>query len=381
MKALGIEDALAEDVREKLEAIKELELEFLRQRATMETIFAAGLDVETDIATMTARIATLAREEQKKIDSLTNRLSIDLAGVALPDLFKRGEPLFGRYRRPAAGQPAASRGKARRNIESGMTLRALSVTFDHDRHPKLKMGCVDCHETDDRTRIEEAYARRPKSSIFIGPSAQIPTMDDCVECHYERGAIDDCTLCHPDYRKDKKLFSKRFNPFLRLRSGVRAPDFSLKDLEGKRFSPASAKGKRFLVIEFGSSTCPPYLKEVAAVSALATKYSAEPVSFITIYTREASPEIVGWDRWLPRCQEEMVLRARTCCDTLSRYRIEDRTRMLVDQWPGVVSNRYGGLPNSVFIILPTGKIGWKAMRMVPSEVDAALEKLLWKHRP
>jgi|GEM_PF-6405087 len=381
MKTLDLDGPRAGEVRKQLEAIKEVELEFLWQRAIQETTFAAGLGEDNDIDAMTARIAALARKAQKKIDTLADRLTVDISSASLPDLVDRGDPLFGRYRRPAPGRAAGAPRSARRTIESGAAPRSLDVAFDHDTHPTLKTGCVECHATNDRGRIEAAYARRPRSGNLLDRDGLIPTMDDCVECHYERGAIDDCALCHPGYRKDKRLFSGRFNPFLRLRNGVPAPDFSLNDLEGKRFSSASAKGRQFLVVAFGSSTCPPYLKEVAAVSALAAKYGAEPVSFLTIYTTEASPEIIGWERWLPRGQDEMVLRARACAETLSRFPIEDSTRVLVDQWPGVVSNRYGGLPNSVFIILPTGKIGWKAMRMVPVEVDAALEKLLWKHRP
>lgn len=381
VKELQLEGVTADRVRERLEAIKDVEQAFVRQRTAMETAFAAGLEVESHINALTARISARAEGEQKKIDALAAEISQFADRVRLPDLTEKGQPIFGRYRRPAPGQKITDHRRTPKTIESGVILRSLDIAFDHDKHPKLKTGCVECHKTSDESLIEETYKNRGKSSALLGRSEQFPTMDNCAECHYERGAIDDCTLCHPGYRKDKKLFSKRFNPFLRLKNGVPAPAFSLKDVEGKRFSSDSAAGERFLVIQFGSSTCPPYLKEVAAVSALAARYSAEPVTFITIYTKEASPEIIGWERWLPGCQEEMALRARACGDILGRHGVEDSSRMLVDQWPGVVSNRYGGLPNSVFIILPTGKVGWKAMRMVPSDVDAALETLLWKHRP
>ena len=243
MKALRLDGVQAEAVREKLEAIQEVEHAFLWKRTAMETAFGAGLGDRSDIGALSARIAAIARNEQEKIDALAAEIAMFVKEAALPDLEERGKPIFGRYRRPAPGQSAADQGTARKEIASNVILRGLDLDFDHERHPKLKTGCVDCHKTNDQHLIEEAYGKQGDSRALLGRSEQIPTMDDCTECHYERGAIDDCVLCHPDYTKRKKLFSRTFNPFLRLKKGVPAPEFSLRDVERNRFSSTSAKGK------------------------------------------------------------------------------------------------------------------------------------------
>ena len=75
----------------------------------------------------------------------------------------------------------------------------------------------------------------------------------------------------------------------------------------------------------------------------------------------------------------MWTRAEVCRDTLARQGVIDKTLLLVDAWPGKVSALYGGCPNSVFIISPSGKIAWKAERAKTDELAAALQELLWKH--
>ena len=59
------------------------------------------------------------------------------------------------------------------------------VNFRHDRHAKAKVACKDCH-----TGIEESSRVTPEVAV---------DMDECMACHTQRKAANECATCHSAY--------------------------------------------------------------------------------------------------------------------------------------------------------------------------------------
>jgi hypothetical protein len=59
------------------------------------------------------------------------------------------------------------------------------VFFSHRRHVACaQMDCLECHPDQPKLTAPPSIAR------------QVMTMDDCIDCHTEKGASIDCLACH-----------------------------------------------------------------------------------------------------------------------------------------------------------------------------------------
>lgn len=377
-------------IGENLKAIEEAEAAFHRARIVRETeaVFRKELARDRNLAGLRSEILGLAAAAQEKIDALADEAARQLTDegrkrfdlLELPRLTDPGRPVFGMYRRPLSGEEGVKVPSPAAEAAAASFLPKVTFAYSHENHPEMKTGCMECHSTQKRSEIEKAFEKGRLSEGRKPDAVQVPTMEQCLACHNERGAVDECELCHPSLARGKSSLSRRFNPFERLKIGIPAPDFSLATAGGKKVKLARFRGNKFVVIRFGSSTHAAFVTQAAPVSALMKKYVKKPVAFVTIYTAEAHPEVIAGEEWLPKSRGGMALRAAACGEALARLGGADRTVWLVDEWPAKVSLLYGGYPGSVFIIDPSGKIAWKSSHSDAAALGTALDEQIEKYR-
>ena len=139
-----------------------------------------------------------------------------------------------------------------------------------------------------------------------------------------------------------------------LKPGTQAPDFQLKDIDGKAYSLKDFR-KDYVVLIFWASWCPDCRAELPELRAMAAKYAGKKVRFVDIsFDRSleklqafaAENELVGVQLFDPSGKKE----SKVCAD----YGV---------QW----------IP-SLFLIAPDGRI--LKGTVVADRIDAALAKVL-----
>ena len=162
--------------------------------------------------------------------------------------------------------------------------------------------------------------------------------------------------------------------------GEPAPDFVLKDLDGKDCRLADELAKKPVVVEFGSATCPYCVQAAPGMDEIARKYK-DSIDFVFIYCKEAHPDTAGMI--LPGTQETLPAlpqtsageersgRARSYCSAK-----QPAARVLVDvDGPESVQTLYGGQPNQVVVIDTHGRIDLElTLGQLPGGLDAFLRE-------
>lgn len=146
--------------------------------------------------------------------------------------------------------------------------------------------------------------------------------------------------------------------------GEKAPDAEVRDLAGGRRRLLDFDGQ-FLVLEFGSVTCPLFQSRRRGMQALAAEHP--DVSFAVLYVREAHP---GERTPAHRSENEKLERARELRDRDG----EDR-EVLVDDLDGTAHHAYGGLPNSVFVVNQNRCVVYRSAWSNPSATGVALRRM------
>ncbi len=170
-------------------------------------------------------------------------------------------------------------------------------------------------------------------------------------------------------RPDVLLSESSFND---LKVGAQAPDFILRDYSPleREVQLSSFKGKKVVVVQFGSSTAWPYVREIGAVNKLAKQYKGR-VEFLTVYTKEADKE------WQPENYSERLQRAKGLQFAYvlqSRQRI--RSKVLIDELDDKVAKAYGEPIAGAFVIDKDGKIAYMSERVDAKEIEKTLASLL-----
>jgi hypothetical protein len=134
-------------------------------------------------------------------------------------------------------------------------------------------------------------------------------------------------------------------PAAPLRPGDMAPDFALRDLDGKQVRLSDYRGRMPVVIEFGSISCPIATGRAADLDTLAHHYQGK-IAFLFVYSNEAHPghgqtisSSYGTFRALPQVRDyaERCEHAELFRDTVRTSR-----RILVDaDGAESVAARYG----------------------------------------
>jgi cytochrome oxidase Cu insertion factor (SCO1/SenC/PrrC family) len=159
------------------------------------------------------------------------------------------------------------------------------------------------------------------------------------------------------------------------RVGDQAPDFTLRDLDGKEVRLSDYRGRMPVVIEFGSGSCPLTRGHACMLDELAHKYQGK-AEFLFVYGNEdhpgdggststsygvihTQPQVRDWqDRQehARQFREEMHVQRRVLVD-------EDGTRSVV--------GRYGRHLSAVILVSARGHVRWEG----PPEYGA-LENVL-----
>jgi peroxiredoxin len=150
--------------------------------------------------------------------------------------------------------------------------------------------------------------------------------------------------------------------------GEEAPDFELPSTGGQQFKLSDYKGKKNVVLTFGSATCPQTAASIDGLKDLAEEFAGKGVQFLFVYGREAHP---GEQMPAHRAIEDKIDAARI---------LEDEEELdfpvLVDELNGRVHRKYGTLPNATFIIDRSGRIAFRSLASRPEPLGEALEELL-----
>jgi hypothetical protein len=169
-----------------------------------------------------------------------------------------------------------------------------------------------------------------------------------------------------DYNYD--AFSAKdydLDAFIGPQAGTKAPDFQLSTPDGETARLLDFP-EDFLVLEFGSITCPLYQGRRAGMEKLAT--SNPKISFSVLYVREAHP---GSNFPAHKSLEGKIANASALQDEDGETR-----RILIDDMQGAAHSAYGSYPNSIFIINKNGCVVFRSdWNSVPA-TRSAIKNLL-----
>ena len=151
------------------------------------------------------------------------------------------------------------------------------------------------------------------------------------------------------------------------RPGDRAPDFVGRTLQGDTVHLKDFRGRKNIVLTFGSATCPQTAGSLPGINDLYENRDPN-VEFFFVYTREAHP---GEKLPAHRSYEDKVKAAEMLRD------VEDiDIPIIVDDVRGNIHRKYGKLPNPTFIIDKGGRIAFRSLGTRASVINAALDELL-----
>lgn len=144
------------------------------------------------------------------------------------------------------------------------------------------------------------------------------------------------------------------------KAGDMAPDFSLKTLDGtETIRLADFRGKKPVVLIFGSYTCPPFRDVYPTLERLHEEHG-EQVAFFYVYIREAHAED-GWKTPRneregivvrePKTMAERVKVAGQACDYF-----KTNIPALVDAMDNAVDRAYAAWPSRIFVVDVNGRL-------------------------
>lgn len=144
------------------------------------------------------------------------------------------------------------------------------------------------------------------------------------------------------------------------RPGDLAPDFSLRTLDGKGTVRLSDfRGKKPVVLIFGSYTCPPFRDVYPTLERLHEAHG-DKVAFFYVYIREAHPED-GWK--MPRNKKEGIV-VQTPKSMSERVKVAEQAceyfktniPALVDTMDDATDRAYAAWPSRIFVVDVNGRL-------------------------
>lgn len=163
----------------------------------------------------------------------------------------------------------------------------------------------------------------------------------------------------------------------RARLGEEAPDFTLERLGGGSFRLGELRGKKSVLIVFGSYACPPCVTNISTskpnLVGLHAEYGPQDVEFVYIYTREAHPG--------PKIGPHRTIEDRR--ENARRLQRNEGVNfpVLIDSFEGETHALYADVRfnNPVFLVNKAGLIVYKAAWLDASELPQVLDdNLAWE---
>ena len=169
--------------------------------------------------------------------------------------------------------------------------------------------------------------------------------------------------------------------------GEQAPEFELTDLVGNPLHLNDLLGKKPLIVQIGSHTCPVYRYRRWDMKKLHRQYG-DRVNFLVVYTLEAHP----FGAINPYVDREWVSSVNYVTNTLVRKhhtndeRLAQATRskellnlpytMAIDSMDNRTWKAYGRAPSTAFVLDKNGKVALKQVWVNPNAMRPVLDRLL-----
>lgn len=169
--------------------------------------------------------------------------------------------------------------------------------------------------------------------------------------------------------------------------GEEAPSLELVDLEGNPVRLEEHLGRRPMVLQLGSVSCPVFRYRRFGIEDLVRDFG-DRVSFLLVYTREAHP--VGspspytgeeWDPWINRLTRVRVGDTRSTEERRARAatteeRLDLSPTVLVDPAGDPGWQAFGRAPSAAFVLDAEGRVVVRQAWVDPEELRAVLDDLL-----
>jgi cytochrome oxidase Cu insertion factor (SCO1/SenC/PrrC family) len=167
------------------------------------------------------------------------------------------------------------------------------------------------------------------------------------------------------------------------REGEQAPNFKLTTLDGRIVKLSDYLGKKPLVIEFGSYTCPIFRQKHKFMEQLYKKYS-EQANFLVIYTIEAHPQAdpspYSGKEWVTYPNKASGILYKQPTNWQQRKDIAKKARLAlniqmtiaIDDIDNAAWKAYGQAPNAAYLIGSEGRVKLRQGWFEPSQFEQAL---------
>jgi peroxiredoxin len=154
--------------------------------------------------------------------------------------------------------------------------------------------------------------------------------------------------------------------------GDKAPEFEGRTLDGDKVELSDYRGKKNVVLTFGSATCPFTAGSIGGMNDLCEDYNDEDTQFLFVYSREAHP---GDQIRAHHSMKDKIKAAE-------RFRDEEDVQMpiILDDLKGTIHKKYTKLPNPTFIIDKSGRVAFRSLWTRPGVVEDALNELLGRQQ-
>ena len=162
--------------------------------------------------------------------------------------------------------------------------------------------------------------------------------------------------------------------------GSEAPDFALLPPSGEtRVRLSSFRGKKPVVVIFGSYTCPKFRSQVEALNSLYDRYR-DRAGFLLVYIREAH----GDSAWQSTANEREGVDLRDASDlqekrsyaTMCTRKLKIRYPAVVDELDDAVEKKWSAFPSRVYVIDRGGRVVFNSVLDQQQFDAAALESTL-----
>jgi peroxiredoxin len=150
-------------------------------------------------------------------------------------------------------------------------------------------------------------------------------------------------------------------------AGESAPDFKAVTLDGGTVRLSDYRGRKNVLLVFGSVTCPMTAASIGAINELYEQFRGDDVEFLFVYVREAHPG--------EQVPAHRSADAKARAATLLRNEEKVDMPIVVDSIGGNIHRRYSRLPNPSFLIDRSGRVAFRSMWSNAKELAAALDEL------
>ena len=152
------------------------------------------------------------------------------------------------------------------------------------------------------------------------------------------------------------------------RAGDEAPNFRSRTLSGESIRLSDYRGKKNVLLVFGSATCPMTASSIPGIQRLYERLRGDEIEFLFVYAREAHPG--------ERVPAHFSMAGKLKAATLLRDEEDMLMPMAVDDLRGSIHRKYSKLPNPAYLIDRSGRVAFRCMWANAEAIEKAIAELL-----